>query len=200
MKRAFFCILIFFISCVLLAQTENPGLGKERFIKAKVGEIWRINDDYTYILKYRDHTYDNWQYIFRNKYSLTWHDVLYTIDMIGKYKHVFILKSEGYAERWKYVRYGRIKDSESKKYYGWILATTVENAMRVKNKKEVVDIGIKGYRIKGDSSTCSVKGDGSTRSIIREHLLNVIAKSIEDSFTLLGTGCAISFIIKGHCD
>lgn len=133
MKKSVLYIQIFFVSFGLVsAQTENSIRRKEKFIKAKVGEMWRINDDYTYVLKYRDYSYDNWQYIFRNKYSLTWHDVFYTIDRIGKYKHVFVLKSEGYAERWKYVKYGKAKDSALRKYYGWILATTVENATKVK--------------------------------------------------------------------
>jgi hypothetical protein len=80
------------------------------------------------VLKEPDDAYDDWRYIFRNKYSLTWHDFIYTIDRIGKYEWVFIINTKGYLERWKYVKYGKCKDEDIKIEYGWILGTTVEDA------------------------------------------------------------------------
>ncbi len=132
-KIALLFILGFFISCIPASyQTVKLNQKKEKFLNATRGEHWRINDAYTFVLKKPDTAYDNWRYIFRNKYSITWHDLVYTIDMIGRYKHVFIIETQGYLERWKYVKYGKCKDGDIKAYYGWILATTVENAEKVK--------------------------------------------------------------------
>lgn len=122
-------ILFFFFVCFLgKSQEGNRKEEKEKFIQAKPGEWWQINDDYTYVLKEPDDAYDDWRYIFRNKHSLTWHDLIYTIDRVGKYKWVFILNTKGYLERWKYVKYGKWEDEEIKVKYGWILGTTVEDA------------------------------------------------------------------------
>jgi len=73
-------------------------------------------------------SYDDFRYIFRNKYSLTWHDIEHTKAIIDKYKHVFVLETTGYVERWKYVKYGKISKGNLCIKYGWILATTVEDA------------------------------------------------------------------------
>jgi len=128
-QKTFFFILFFFLVCFLGAfQEENQKGEKEKFMQAKVGEWWQINDDYTFVLSEPDDAYDDWRYIFRNKYSLTWHDFFYTVDRIGKYKWVFVIDTKGYLERWKYVKYGRFEDEEIKIKYGWILGTTVEDA------------------------------------------------------------------------
>jgi hypothetical protein len=122
-------ILVFFLVCFLGKSEEGNQKGnKEKFMEARGGEWWQIQDDYTYILKEPDDAYDDWRYIFRNKYSLTWHDFIYTIDKVGKYKWVFIVNTRGYLERWKYVKYGKYEDEEIKVKYGWILGTTVEDA------------------------------------------------------------------------
>lgn len=101
---------------------------KVKFIDAKPGECWRINDDWTRIYDEVESSYDDFRYIFRNKYSLTWHDINHTIDVIRKYKYVFVIKTSGYVEHWKYVKYGKINKGNLYIKYGWILATTVENA------------------------------------------------------------------------
>jgi len=101
---------------------------KVKFIDAKPGECWRINDDWTRIYDEVESSYDDFRYIFRNKYSLTWHDIDHTIDVIRKYKYVFVIKTSGYVEHWKYVKYGKISKGKLHQKYGWILATTVENA------------------------------------------------------------------------
>ena len=101
---------------------------KVKFIDAKPGECWRINDDWTRIYDEVESSYDDFRYIFRNKYSLTWHDIDHTIDVIRKYKYVFVIKTSGYVEHWKYVKYGKISKGKLHVKYGWILATTVENA------------------------------------------------------------------------
>lgn len=101
---------------------------KVKFIDAKPGECWRINDDWTRIYDEVESSYDDFRYIFRNKYSLTWHDIDHTIDVIRKYKYVFVIKTSGYVEHWKYVKYGKINKGNLYIKYGWILATTVENA------------------------------------------------------------------------
>ena len=67
--------------------------------------------------------------------SLTWHDLEYTIDMVGKYKLVFIIKTVGYLERWKYVKYAKAHKGRLKIKYGWILGTTVENTEKFSIKK-----------------------------------------------------------------
>ena len=97
-------------------------------MQAKDGEWWRINDGYTRVLSEPDSAYDDWRYIFRNKFSLTWDDFLHTIDIIGKFKCVFIIHTAGYLERWKYVKYGEFEKGVIRLKYGWILGTTVEDA------------------------------------------------------------------------
>jgi len=125
-------ILIFFLVCFLEAfQEENQKGKREKFMQAKAEEWWQINDDYTFVLRKPDDAYDDWRYIFRNKYSLTWHDLFHTVDRIGKYKCVFIINTKGYLRRWKYVKYGKFEDKEIKIKYGWILGTTVEDARRM---------------------------------------------------------------------
>jgi len=121
-----FVLFLFFVCLLGVSQEGNQK--EEKFMQAKAGEWWQINDDYTFVLREPDDAYDDWRYIFRNKYSLTWHDLLYTIDRIGKYKWVFIISTKGYLERWKYVKYGKYEKEEIKVKYGWILATTVEDA------------------------------------------------------------------------
>jgi len=125
-KMVLFVLFLFFVCLLGVSQEGNQK--EEKFMQAKAGEWWQINDDYTFVLREPDDAYDDWRYIFRNKYSLTWHDLLYTIDRIGKYKWVFIISTKGYLERWKYVKYGKYEKEEIKVKYGWILATTVEDA------------------------------------------------------------------------
>lgn len=105
----------------------------QKFIEAKPGEWWRINDKYTLVLDEPDFHYDDWRYIFRNKYSITWHDFEHTIDMIGRYKHVLVIKTMGYVERWKFVKYGKSEKGILKIKYGWILGTTVEGSEKIKS-------------------------------------------------------------------
>lgn len=101
---------------------------KAKFIDAKPGECWRINDDWTRIYDKVESSYDDFRYIFRNKYSLTWHDIEHTKALLDKYKHVFVLETTGYVARWKYVKYGKISNGNLCIKYGWLLATTVEDA------------------------------------------------------------------------
>lgn len=128
-------ILIFFFLCFFGASQEKEQRAKkEKFMQAKDGEYWRINDDYTRVLSEPDSSYDDWRFIFRNKYSLTWDDLFHTIDIIGKFKCVFVIQTEGHLERWKYVKYGEFEKGVIRLKFGWILGTTVEDAENI-NKK-----------------------------------------------------------------
>jgi len=132
MKKASLLMIIVFILNSSLS-TQHLMSKSQKFIEAGPGEWWRINDKYTLVLDEPDFSYDDWRYIFRNKYSITWHDLEHTVDMIGRYKHVFILKTTGYVERWKFVKYGKFDKGILKIKYGWILGTTVESSEKIKN-------------------------------------------------------------------
>ena len=134
MKKAILLLIAVFIFNLSIS-TQHLESKNTKFMDAKPGEWWRINDEYTFVLDKPDFSYDDWRYIFRNKYSITWHDLKYTIDMVGKYKLVFIKKTVGYLERWKYVKYGKAHKGKLKIKYGWILGTTVENTEKFSIKK-----------------------------------------------------------------
>ncbi|MGB2765259.1 MAG: hypothetical protein WBC20_12700 [Candidatus Aminicenantaceae bacterium] len=123
-------ILLLTAICVfnLSIPAQHLESKKVRFIDAKPGECWRINDDWTRIYDEVEFSYDDFRYVFRNKYSLTWHDIEHTKALIDKYTHVFVLETTGYVDRWKYVKYGKISKGNLYIKYGWILATTVEDA------------------------------------------------------------------------
>ena len=136
MKKAILLLIAVFIFNLSIS-TQHLESKNTKFMDAKPGEWWRINDKYTFVLDEPDSSYDDWRYIFRNKYSITWHDLEYTIDMVGKYKLVFIIKTVGYLERWKYVKYAKAHKGRLKIKYGWILGTTVENTEKFSIKKKL---------------------------------------------------------------
>lgn len=136
MKKA---ILLLISVCVFSPSISTQCLESKaraiKFIDAKPCEYWRINDDWTRVYDKPDSTYDDFRYVFRNKYSLTYYDIEHTIDVVGKYKMVKILKEVGYAKRWKYVRYGKPANKDIAVKHGWILGTTVEDAEKFSIKK-----------------------------------------------------------------
>lgn len=132
MKKAVLLLTIITIFNSFIS-TQHLESKKVKFIDAKPGEFWRINDDWTRIYDEVEFNYDDFRYVFRNKYSLTWHDINHTKALIDKYKHVFVLETTGYVECWKYVKYGKISKGNLYIKYGWILATTVENASEVQD-------------------------------------------------------------------
>ena len=139
MKKAILTLVIVFIfSPVISAQ--HSGTRKEKFLYAKSGESWMITDEWSYVWDEPDSAYDDWRYIFRNKYSLTWHDFFHVVDMIKRYQFVSIEKTTGYIERWKYVTYAKKFNGKLRIRKGWILGTTVERAAKVKIKKRETEL------------------------------------------------------------
>jgi len=137
MKKAILMLVIFFIfNPAISAQFSRTK--KEKFLDAKSGESWIIADKWTYVWDEPDSAYDDWRYIFRNKYSLTWHDFYHVVDVIKRCQFVSIVKTAGYIERWKYITYAKAVNGKSSLRHGWILGTTVERAARV--RVEIINI------------------------------------------------------------
>ncbi len=115
---------------------ESTPPKRQKFIDAAAGERWAIDDDGVLVLDEPEFfTEPNLelkrQLYFLHRY-LTWHMVIHAVDVIGQGKIVIILRSDGWMGRWKHVKYGRIKNDELTVYYGWILATHVENARKIR--------------------------------------------------------------------
>ncbi len=131
-----FLIILVIINPPLQAKAKESA--KKKFLSATEGEIWRINDEVTLVLDEPEFFSGGdiklkRQLFFLHNY-LTWHTIFHLIDTISQWKIVFIIKSDGWKGRWKYIKYGKYKDGEIKIYYGWILATRVEDAEFIKKK------------------------------------------------------------------
>jgi hypothetical protein len=130
-KKAILMLVIVFIFSPALSSLHSS-TKTEKFLEAESGESWMITDEWTFVWDEPDSAYDDWRYIFRNKYSLTWHDFYHVVDSIKRYHFVVVVKTTGYVGRWKYVTYAKTVKGKFRIRNGWILGTTVERAARLK--------------------------------------------------------------------